>query len=181
MWTIGLRAKSHRKFDEAISWYTRALEMQEGLLGGNNLDVARTLNSIGNCYQAMQRLSDARSSFERALGIQEAAGEHALAAETLVNLGALAEISGDHVSAEAHYRRALSIQESHLGDHHDTAATLSNIGCMYQALRKLDEAEGVLKRAVDILQRLSRSSTDKTLLKWVIVRQPAAFGVYSSC
>ena len=64
--------------------------------------------------------------------MQESAREPVLAAETLVNLGCLAECVSDHATADAHYRRALAIQESHLGDSHDTAATLSNMGCMYQ-------------------------------------------------
>lgn len=120
------------------SYYTRALAMQEATVGATHLDVAVTLNSLGNCYQAMQRLDDARASFERALNIQESAGEATLAAETLVNLGTLAECAGDHVTAEARYRRALSIQEEKLGDHHDTAATLSNIGCLYQVRLVVD-------------------------------------------
>ena len=106
--------------------------MLEAVVGGDHIEVARTLNSLGNCYQAMMRYDDAKTADERALTIQDAATEHVLVAETLVNLGCLAEAVGDHVTAEARYRRALQLQEEQLGDHHDTAATLSNIGCMYQ-------------------------------------------------
>lgn len=164
LWNIGLRAKAHGKLEEAISWYTRALALQESTVGPADLRVARTCNSLGNACQALTRHDLARAHYARAMEIQEAKREYTLVAETLVNLGCLSEGVGDLMAADMQYSRALALQTEHLGDHHDTAATLSNMGCMYQSLRKFAEAEAALVRAVDILQRLARSSTDTVLM-----------------
>ena len=55
----------------SCSYYTRALTIQEGQAAGTaSLDMARTLNSLGNCYQAMTRYEDARTAYLRALAVQ---------------------------------------------------------------------------------------------------------------
>lgn len=147
-----VRVSSHTLSPRSL--YQRAIAVQEAVYGPNSPETARTLNSLGNVYQAMLRNEDARTAYERALAIQvcgmsvslcrgadplntllmpqEAAGDAVFVAETLVNLGTLAEASSDHLTAEPLYRRALEIQEKELGDHHDTAATLSNLGMLYQ-------------------------------------------------
>lgn len=74
-----------------------------------------------------------------------------LEGSNLNNQALEAERNGDLLAAEQFHLRALELKERHLGpDAVSTALTKNALGELYIKLGKLDEAEGHLKKAVDI-------------------------------
>ena len=68
-----LKLYGEGQYDEALPLAKRALELREAALGRNHQDLVPLLLNLGEIYKAKQKLSDAHSSFERALQISEKA------------------------------------------------------------------------------------------------------------
>ncbi len=91
--------------------------------------------NLGTALQALGRLEEARSCYERALAI------HPNLAEARMNLGAIDERQGKHPEAEANFRRALranpNLAEAHV-----------NLGNVLHAQGRLEEAAASHARAM---------------------------------
>src|SRR5258706_13578225 len=68
-----LKLYGEGQYDEALPLAKRALELREAALGRNHEDLVPLLLNLGEVYKAKQKLTDAHSSFERALQISEKA------------------------------------------------------------------------------------------------------------
>src|SRR5712671_1681051 len=68
-----LKLYGEGNYDEALPLAKRALELREAALGHNHEGLVPLLLNLGELYKAKQKLSDAHSSFERALRISEKA------------------------------------------------------------------------------------------------------------
>ena len=92
-------------------------------------------------------------SKEKALG-----PDHPDVATALNNLAFVYKDQGSYSEAEAHYKRALAIDEDKLGkDHPKTASTITGLANVYRAEGKYADAEALYKRALTIREeKLSR-------------------------
>ena len=143
------------RFAEARGALSKALALQESLLGPDHPDVAVTLNSLG---MACRRTGDFDASvkyLERALAISEGAmGRDSLeAAYTLNHLGNVYAVRGDWKKALETFRKVLAIGEKALGaEHHEVGMAHSNLGWTLRWLRRLDEAKAECERARAIVE-----------------------------
>jgi tetratricopeptide (TPR) repeat protein len=127
----GLYLKGRAEFDEAQTFYERALKIAEAAYGPDHPHVATTVNNLGGLLQDLGDLAGARKHCERALRIAEAAFEpdRPKVATYLNNLGMVLQDLGDLTEARAHFERALRIFEQHLGpDHPNVATPVNNLG-----------------------------------------------------
>jgi CHAT domain-containing protein/Tfp pilus assembly protein PilF len=144
------------KYDEALPFAERVLEIRERLLGTEHPDVAASIDNLAGIYNGRGEYVKASPLYKRALDIREKAlgKDHPLTAISLNNLAELYYYQGKYAEAELLYKRALDIREEALGkDHPLTAESLNNLALVYEDQGKYAEAEPRLKRALDIWEK----------------------------
>lgn len=131
---LGVTYRELGEFDRAIECSQQAMAAWEVNFGPDSTYIAKALNSLGATYNKMGRYAESRDCLERALKNRlEGHGEmHFDTADTLFNLGELAEVTGDLPAASAYYVRALRIHEQMTKPSHPQA-----VACR-QALASLD-------------------------------------------
>jgi len=99
------------RYDEALTSYQRAYDVQRELLGEQHPLVAQTLNHMGNVLILQGRFADARAKCEQALEIRrETLGaRHPRVAAPLNNLAEIFERQGQSEQSLAHAERALEL------------------------------------------------------------------------
>ncbi|MFO0839946.1 MAG: protein kinase [Phycisphaerae bacterium] len=129
-----------------------ALELGNGEFHDQPLAEGLLRRTIGNSFAAVGRTADAEAQFQMALvlfrNLPTGEGrEHA--AITLNDWGFLASSLGNKAAAAAHYREAY---ESWQGREHDEFYTtlVNNLGEVYRALGRLDEAEPLLHESLEL-------------------------------
>jgi len=111
------------------------------------------VNQVGLYLKGRSELTAARSAFERALRIDEAAygPDHPAVAIRVNNLGLVLKDLGDMEGARKHYERALKIDEATYGPDHPTVAIrVNNLGSVLQDLGDMEGARKHLVRALKI-------------------------------
>lgn len=117
---------------------------------------AQLLDTLGDIHTDLGLFEEARPLLEEALAIRERlrGGGHPEVAETLVHLGALAQLSGKG-DAVPLFQKALAIREAHHGfEHPDVASLLNDLGMTLAAHGRFDEAEKTLERSLALHERL---------------------------
>ena len=148
-----LKLQDAGKYDQALPFAERALEIRERLLGAEHRDVAAATNNLAGVYTGKGAYAKAEMLCQRALDIREKAlgKDHP---DTGVSLNSLAELyyfQGKYGKGEPLFKRALDIFEKAAGkDHPLTAQCLSNLAELYRRRGKYEEAESLNKRALDI-------------------------------
>src|SRR5262245_32634562 len=151
-----LKLRDAGKYDEALPFAERALEIRERLLGIEHRDVAAAINSLAGIYTGKGEYVKAEPLYKRALDIREKGlgKDHPDTAESLNNLAALYSEQGKYVEAEPLFKRSIDIYEKTLGkDHPDTAESLNNLALLYVQQGKYGEAEPLHNRALDIREK----------------------------
>ena len=78
-------------------------------------------------------------------------------ARTLAVLGGYLQGRGDYAAAEPFFRRALEVRERLLGAEHPlTLGTLSDVAYLAKELDRLDEAENLSRRVLQVRERTRR-------------------------
>lgn len=146
----------------------RSLEIQEARGGGDDLEVAHTLQRLAESVRRSGGYGEADALLRRCLEIREArlGRDDVGVAYTLYDLGAAAREAGRLGEAEGLLRRCLRIREAKLGreDLH-VAYTLYNLGeCLLRAGRP-EQAEPLLRRCLDIQE--ARLGQDRRRRGWL--------------
>ena len=120
---------------------------------GNRRLTAETLNTLGGIELETRNLAAAESALLEAEVL--ASEEPAVLARVEQNLGIVANIRGQHDTAESHYRRSLAAYEA-LPDSHGSAIAHHNLGMLAadrsdleQALAHFDACEELAERSRD--------------------------------
>jgi tetratricopeptide (TPR) repeat protein len=145
-------------FAAAASHARRSVEIRQGLLGRDHLDVvadraalAAILDALGEDAEAEALLRQALEVFTRALG-----PDHVEVAITRGNLAALLHRRGDLDQAEPMYRCALAMREKILGpDHPELAITLNNLATLCEERGDTAQAQALRARAGRLAQRVA--------------------------
>lgn len=129
MGEMGKKAFEKGRFDEAVEYYTKGLDVA---ISGE--DRAKLLNGRGRAYLSLLRYGDAVSDFTEALGIEPKFGDALFnRATAFLNLGKYDDAKGD-------IGRALKIDSSK-SEHHILLGRLKNIDEDYKgALNDFDMA-----------------------------------------
>jgi tetratricopeptide (TPR) repeat protein len=144
------------KYDEALPFAERALEIRERLLGPEHPDVAVAIDGLAFVYTYRGEFVKASALFQSSLDIREKAlgKDHSKTADSLNNVAEIYYYQGKHKEAEPFLKRALDIREKALGkDHPKIADSLHYLAGGYQAQARYDEAEPLFKRALDITEK----------------------------
>jgi tetratricopeptide (TPR) repeat protein len=143
VWPVGLRAQSsalldaHRqgaalyqagRYDEALPFWKKALELGQREFGPEHPSTATALNNLAELYRKQGRYAKAEPLYKRSLAIVETTlgAAHPSTAALINNLAELYRVQGRYAKAEPLYKRSLAIREKVLGAEHPAAATLLN-------------------------------------------------------
>lgn len=125
------------------------------------------LNRLGCYLSDHARYSEASVLLQRALEVRrESLGTtHRFVAETLSNLGLVAQRQGDWVRAEELHREALSIVQG--SDNEQEAAARNNLAVALVELGKFTEAEQAYRRCIELRILADKRETPRTALTMV--------------
>lgn len=133
---IGIIKMWAGRYDEALATLHAAVRIRVDSLPLDHPDVAVSLAKAGTALFALDRFSDALSSFERALQLLEV--DNTSRAKILNNIGVARYQMGDNVEALRAFTAALEIQRSWLEGPirrettvYDASVTLGNMGKVY--------------------------------------------------
>ena len=117
---LGYIKNEQGDYPEAVSFYKRALEIQEKSLPANHPSLATSYNNIGGVYDNMGEYSKALSFYERALEIRQKSlpANHPSLATSYNNIGLVYDNMGEYSKALSFYERALEIFEKSLPANH---------------------------------------------------------------
>ncbi len=138
---------------EATVHYKKALELKAATTTPFNLELGRDYTNLATHLLEAGKLDEAEAANLKALEIFELhhGGEHPDVGLTLNNLGMVAWMRGDPTTAEERMGHASRILlASPLARNSDTASLLSNLAQIKLQLLKLDEAESLTRKALDI-------------------------------
>ncbi|WNG41574.1 CHAT domain-containing protein [Archangium violaceum] len=141
------------RYAEALTPGEQALELREAVLGASHLEVAASLNLLGDLYRRQGDHARAERVLQRALAIREATlgKQHPHVAQLLHSLANLYGEQGAYSRAEPLYARALAILEVALGKQHPgVAASLNNLASLYWMQGMYSRAEPLHERALAI-------------------------------
>jgi tetratricopeptide (TPR) repeat protein len=132
----------------------RALAIREAHLGADHPDTAQSLNNLGLVLHDQGIYDQARVAHERALAIRESqlGPDHLETAQSLNNLGNTLRYQGANERARTVEERALAIRQARLGNHQDTAWTLSDLGLVLRELGDLDGDVALNEQALPIFE-----------------------------
>lgn len=130
----------------ALAWL-RDVEPKLGA-EGDRAAQRRAVNMIGAALLALGEREEAASAFTRALDLATESEDLLVLARATNNLGAIANLQGDHERALWHYRLALPTFQR-LGQRRGLASSYHNLAITFRDLGQLDEADEHERSAID--------------------------------
>jgi tetratricopeptide (TPR) repeat protein/predicted Ser/Thr protein kinase len=139
--TMGRVYDSLGLYDQALPLLESALATRRKLLGERHLDVAESLQDLGDVRWRKGEYDSARALLEEALRLREQllGPDALLVADSLHNLGNLLWSQGVYDEAQKALERALAIREKLAPESGDFASTLNSLGAI--AYKKGDYAK----------------------------------------
>ncbi len=144
---LGMVAQQQRRFDEATSFYNKALKIREDVEDLHN--AATDYQNLGIVAQQQLRFKDATAFYHKALTIYEDAGDFYNAANVYHHFGVVAQEQRCFDEAAAFYHKALQIYEG-AGDFYNAADEYHQLGVVAQEQRRFDEATSFYNKALKI-------------------------------
>jgi tetratricopeptide (TPR) repeat protein len=144
---------------------TRALAIQEKMLGPEHPDIVLSLITLARLYQDQSRYAETESLLQRAIAIQKKVlgPEHPYVAANLNNLAVLYYMRGQYAQAEPLFQQTIALLEKVAGSEHWVLArSLNALAALYFTRREYHQAEPLLWRALAIQQK-SLGSEDPDL------------------
>lgn len=161
---LGLVLYSQRKADAAEAAYKEALDIRLKLADQTPLGPLAPLRNLGALYREQRKYADAQKCYEQAVAISEKAGNQAELATSLNELGLLFAKERKHTLAAPLIEKAVQITEQVSGATSTGLATvLANLAEVRAVLGKLNIAEGLYKRALDIRRSANDDQTVASL------------------
>lgn len=152
---LGVRYAAPGRLDQAEALHRRALDIRERALPERHPDIAESLEAVAALLRQSDRIEEAEALEAHAKTIREdqegqarATGRFSDFARTLVGRGFMEATAGNLATAEAHYRRALAIQESGSGvSPEDLRRTLLGYAELLREVGRPAEADELEARA----------------------------------
>jgi tetratricopeptide (TPR) repeat protein len=144
------------EYQEAITFYEKALEIYKKTLPPNHPNLAMSYNNIGAVYESMGEYSKALSSHEKVLEIRQQSlpPNHPHLASSYGNIGNVYHIMGEYSKALSYHQKNLEIQQQSLPPNHpDLASSYGNIGSVYDSMGEYSKALSSHEKALEIQQQ----------------------------
>ncbi|NJM63113.1 MAG: tetratricopeptide repeat protein [Oscillatoriales cyanobacterium RU_3_3] len=135
---LGILAKEQRRFDDAITFYHKAIQVFEYLR--DVYSSAGVYHNLGVLAQEQRRFDDAIAFYHKALQIKKDAGDFYNAASDYHNLGVVAQERRQFDKAIDFYHKALQIYED--------AGDLYSAAREYHQLGRVAEEHGQFNKAI---------------------------------
>ena len=166
MYTMATTYQGLGLYPRAQSLLEHALEIQRGVLGPENQDTLRSMNSLGNVLNNEGRYAQAEKLHRETLSIRRRVlGPESQ--DTLSSMNSLANdlwSEGHYPEAEKLYRETLSIRRRVLGpENPGTLTVMSNLANTLWREGDSAEAEKLYREALDISRRVSGPENPHTL------------------
>ena len=120
--------------EHALDYYSQSLKVAQDVKNITGM-IALNYEGIGNIYKKQGKFAKATFYFENAFRIADSLQDKKLISSTLVNIGSLQCLKGDHKTAELNLNKALKI-----------AIDIGNISNQKEAYFKLSEVYGKLNK-----------------------------------
>lgn len=171
----GDRSRVEISLDNPSAFYKSEAELertdlsQKRILAINEQLLGTLADNLGVIYEVQGKHEQAQAMYQRAQAINkrplgaQALHEQQLGfirpneteAQNLTNQGVLLLHQGEYVKAEISLKRALVIQQQHLGiEHPDTTESLNSLGLAYKLQKRYAEAELLFRQALEIRERV---------------------------
>jgi len=126
--TIGWVQDQLVRYDSAVSYYERSVELFEQQPQINSANRATALNNLGSAWHRKGAYDQAIGYFEKALAIDRAAlgDNHPNVARDYNNLGSAWHRKGAYDQAIGYYEKAVAIAQATLGPNHPNTKTFEN-------------------------------------------------------
>ena len=125
------------QYNESIEINKEALKIRTNILGANDVEVAKSLNNLGNALNFTGKYQEALETHKQALNIRiNYFGEdHIETVPSYINIGNSYSYMSNYQSALEYYEKALKIRTEVLGkDHFSIAQILNNMGFCFENL-----------------------------------------------
>jgi tetratricopeptide (TPR) repeat protein len=158
---LGWIKNDQGKYQEALSFYGKALEIRQKILPPNHPSLAESYSNIGLVYDNMGEYSKALSFYEKTLEIDENTTplNHLDLASSYNNIGVVYDKMGEYSKALLSHEKALHIREKALPPNHPTLAiSYSTIGLVYASMGEYSKALSSHEKAIEIRQKSQPSN-----------------------
>jgi tetratricopeptide (TPR) repeat protein len=158
---LGQVLETKNDLEAAAPLYEQAIGIFERLGVPARTDLAATLANAGALYQRLDRIEEARQAEQRASELLHPAGDAALRAQILRNLGNIVA-AGHAPDSLPYFEASLAIQEKTFGaDHLATVGLLLDYSSATLRAGNKSLSRKLSKRAIDLLAKLNSQSPDQ--------------------
>ena len=153
--TMGMVYWSQGDWDQSVDCCLRSIAIAEPL--GYHLVITRAAITMGNVYSSQRAMSEALPWYLRAGVLARQIEDRQVLSWAIDNIALILEYRGDYLRAlaghEQAFRNALDI-----GDRWTACQNLANIGSAIKSLKRVDQAEVFIRKAIEFAQRLGMPS-----------------------
>ncbi|CAF1977992.1 unnamed protein product [Rotaria magnacalcarata] len=153
---LGIKNYHQGKYQEAVKFYEKALEIKRKTLPEDDVSLAPTYSNIGIAYNNMGEYSKALEYYEKSTKILEISlpPTHPNLATSYNNIGGVYKNMGEYSKALEFYEKSLKIREISLPPTHpDLATSYNNIGTTYYGMGEYSKALSYLEKSLDICRK----------------------------
>ncbi|CAF4866765.1 unnamed protein product [Rotaria sp. Silwood1] len=149
--------KNQKKYDEAITFYEKSLEIKQKVMPPNSRSFAVSYNEIGSVYEKLNEYTKALLYYEKGLVIQQEilpSNDPGLAS-TFNNIGSVYEKLNDYPKALLFHEKALEIRQNIDPSNNLTLSfSYNNIGSVYKKMGEYSKSLSSHKKALEIQQKI---------------------------
>jgi tetratricopeptide (TPR) repeat protein len=145
------------RYDEVVPLYRRVLDIVQNAPVKNSRDIIMWSRNLGMIYQQMGRYAEAEPLYRQTVLLAEQ-NDAAWLPYELLTTADFYRAWGKCAEAETHAKRALAIREKavkadgNVDAQMDVAVCLNNLGAIYLAWSKPDQAESVFRRSLETVK-----------------------------
>jgi preprotein translocase subunit SecA/nephrocystin-3 len=154
---LGWSKKNQKKYQEAITFYEKSLQIKGEFLPRNHPLFAVSLKDIGSVYEKMNEYSKALLYYEKSLEMQlnSSPSNQSGLAYAYSNIGSVYEKMGEYSKALSFHEKAIEIRQQILPSNNPTLAySHHNIGSVYKKMGEYSKALLSHEKAFEILKKI---------------------------
>ena len=155
---FGLIRVLHGKYDEALEYHQKSLEIMKKSLPADHPNLATSYNNIGMVHEQMGNYSQALEYHQKSLEIRKKSlpADHPDLATSYNNIGSiyLYNSMNDYSQALEYHQKSLEIRKKSLpADHPDLATSYNNIGSTYNSMNDYSQALQYHQKSLEIMKK----------------------------
>ena len=147
---------SEGKYDQAVGYHERALDIRRKRFGGHHLAVTESLDNLAAAYKGVNRLTDAEKLLRESISLwsENMGADHPATAQAHFNLGSLLFSMNRFSECEQELRQAEKSMVAQYGrDHQSLSPVYNALSIVYDKLGHVPEARSYASRFVQIMKK----------------------------